>query len=339
MSARRTHIVVIALCLATAAVTVAVSPAHAQGTTFYTRASFGAINYEDRSAATASLYGWTQYGGQSMATSGEFTYSFGDGRGTSLGSLSDDIRIAGAAWGRSTGLGFFDLKAGVRATLENAYLDLRDVANAPNIAGMRAPYFWIASAGAGWTHTARFNGIGVAGSGHTVKWIFGVDGVVNDIDAGIGFAYMGFQYGANPRYRFNTSSLAPQSWATPSMPVTWGDAVQTNASFNTDWQYSMLGEAEEVYDENETLLGYVAPSALQGTVDYSSTMKLQEIQVFAPDGSRFYDFTVDDGAGNVFYSGNTAAASVPESGSAALAGLALLMAGLLRRRPIALSRK
>jgi hypothetical protein len=296
----------LALCCAAA------RPANAQTTTFFTRGSFGAINYEDRQAGSAVLHGFTQYGGQSQSVSGEATYSFGQGNGTSLGAASDTTRISGTAWGSSTGLGFFDLKAGVRATLEDAYLDLRGIEDAPESDGMKAPYYWIASAGAGWTRTARFNGFTVAGNSYTVKWIFGVDGVKNEIDAGLGFAYLGFQYGANPRYSFSTTSLDPQVWATPSMPVTWGEAVQTNAAFSTDWQYNMLFHGEEVRDDDGVLIGYRAPSLLQGTVDYASTTRLQEIQVFDQTGARFYDFWVDDGAGNVLYAGAPGAAAVPE---------------------------
>lgn len=307
--------------------------AYAQGTTYRTSASFGAINYEDRNAATASLYGSYYQGGRIMeGVTGETTYSFGEGSGTSLGADSDTIRLSGSAWGSSNGLGFNDLKAGVSATLANAYLDLRGIEDAPEIGnGSKAPYYWIADASAAWTMTSKFNGFTVAGNSYTVKWIFGVDGVTNSHDTGYGFAYMGFNYGANPRQGFSTTSLLPQQWATTSMPVMWGEAVQTRADFHANWQYNLLSDAEQVF-ENDQLIGYRAAPSLSATVDYASTMKLEEIQVFDQNGNRFYDFTVEDGDNNRIYSGN--AVAVPESGTLGLVCLGILLAaaGLSLRR-------
>lgn len=302
-------------------------PTHAQGTVYRTAASFGAINYEDRSASSSSLYGSYQQGGRVMSASGEATYSFGEGAGEALGANGDTMRLSGTAWGSSNGQGFNDLKAGVTAKLENAYLDVRDPDNAPDVNGMKAPYLWLADASAAWTMTTRFVGSSATGSGYTVKWIFGVDGVTNSYDAGYGFAYMGFNYGGYPRQSFSTESLLPQTWATDSMPVMWGDAVETSADFHANWQYNMLSRAEEVR-ENGVLIGYRAPSVLNATVDYASSVTIQEIQVFDQSGNRFYDFYVEDGDNNRIYSGN-AVTVVPESGTAGLIGAGLSLGTVL----------
>lgn len=320
-----------AASVACAALLTVGQSANAQSTTYHTSASFGAINYEDRSAPTSLLHGYFEQGGRVMSTSGETTYSFGEGTGTSLGAGSDTIRLSGTAWGSSTGLGFNDLKAGVRATLENAYLDLRGVDDAPDQGGLKSPYFWIADASAGWTMTSKFNGFTVAGNSYTVKWIFGIDGATNTYDDGYGFAYMGFQYGANARQGFSTTSLLPQQWATTSMPVLWGEAVQTTADFHANWQYNMIAEATGVRSDEGELIGYLAAPSLSATVDYASTMKLEEIQVFDQNGNRFYDFTVEDGDNNRVYSGN-AVAVVPEAGTLGLFCLGtFLFSGTLYR--------
>jgi hypothetical protein len=243
------------------------------------------------------------------------------------GGPRDTIRLYGDAWARVEGLGFGGLKAGVSATLESGYLDLRDIENAPNDSGIKAPYAWIAGAQATWTMRSRFfSAATVAGNAYTVRWIFSVDGVQNSFDGGIGFAALGFSYGSNA-YSFDTTSILPQVWSTPSMPVSWQDPVITSATFYASWQYDLLSNGEAVLDDGN-LIGYLAPSFTGGTVDYASTVNLSEIQVFDQTGNRFYDFYVEDESGNRLYTGAGVSAAAPEPGA-----LGLLMTGTILTIP------
>jgi hypothetical protein len=231
-----------AVALLTACVSLplaSVCPAHAQGTV-QTAGNLFVINYEDLGSPSALARGFVDIAGQSIYTSGETTYSYGEGRGTSLGAADDTIRLSGEAWASVESLGFGGLKAGVTGTLENAHLDLRDVENAPNEGGIKAPYYWIAGAQAGWTMRSRFiSSATVAGNAYTVRWIFWVDGVQNTYDDGTGYAALLFNYAGN-NHSFSTTSLLPEVWATPSMPVSWQDPVITSATFFATWQYDIV---------------------------------------------------------------------------------------------------
>jgi hypothetical protein len=334
MSPRAATAAVRVAALLTACVSVPLAlehPAHAQ-TTVQTAGQFVVINYEEFNTPSAFTRGFVDIGGSDLFTSGEVSYSFGDGRGISLGAEDDTIRLYGDAWARVEGLGFGGLKAGVSATLENGYLDLRDVENAPNDGGIKAPSYWIAGAQASWTLRSRFvSSASVVGNSYTIRWIFSVDGVENRYDDGAGFAALLFNYAGNSQL-FQTTSLLPEVWATPSMPVSWQDPVVTSATFFATWQYDMLSYGQEVRN-NSSLIGYLAPPALSGTVDYASTLTLSEIQVFDQSGARFYDFHVEDESGNRLYTGSAAAAAAPEPGTLGLVALGVLLPlPTLRRR-------
>jgi hypothetical protein len=299
-------------------------PIHAQAqTTFRSSFFLGAINYEDRNAPTAIAHGFFQQGGALLSSTGQTSYSFGEGTGTALGADSDTITLSGHGDAAAVGFGFSGLKARVEATLENASLYEPNIENAPDIGGMKAPYVWLATATAGWDLKTTFVSTSLGGIGYTVKWIFGVDGSVNDVDAGYGSAYLSFRRGAYAS-SFQTTSLTPQLWATPSLPLEWGTEQTTSATFAAQWQYNLIGDATQVPD------GYLAPPQLNGTVDYYSSATFQEAQVFDAEGNRVYDFHIEDGSGNVLYAG---AAAAPEPGTFVLVGAGVLVGlGVLRRR-------
>ena len=83
--------------------------------------------------------------------------------------------------------------------------------------------------------------------------MFGVDGTPNTNNGGCSFAYLGFSCGAS-QANFSTTSLLPQLWATDPMPVVWVTGVQTNADINTNWQYNLIQDDEQVRDARERLL-------------------------------------------------------------------------------------
>jgi hypothetical protein len=310
-----------------------IAQAQVSTTTYRTSTAFTAINYEDITHATAFAYGDYQFGGPVLDTLAGTSYSFGDGVGTSLGAGSDTIDFYGRGWASALGLGFTDLKAGISATLENAYLDQRDPDNAPEYGnGMKAPAHWIARSSAGFTIDHRFNSPTVSGNNYTMKWVWSIDGATNSYDAGYGGAYLAFNHGANATQSFSTTSLTPQLWITDPVQVNWTNWAQTNVDFYAQWQYSMIGSSTPVYDNG--LAGYVAPAQLNATVDYASTVKLQEIQIFDANGNRFYDFTIEDRAGSVIYNGNANAVSsdAPEPGTLSLLGAVFVGVPLLYRR-------